>query len=102
MKNYESARAEILDWLSDTLHVPVEQIDLTKPLVEVGLDSLDAVHMIATIESIIRQELPEDVIADAIQFGHENVDARIPKIQSLGMALAAIPDDRDGFPFEVL
>ena len=62
MKNYDSARIEILDWLSDTLHVPVDQIDLTKPLVEVGLDSLDAVHMIATIESIIRQELPEDVI----------------------------------------
>ena len=62
MKNYDSAKIEILDWLSDTLHVPVEQIDLTKPLAEVGLDSLDAVHMIATIESIIRQELPEDVI----------------------------------------
>ena len=62
MKNYDSAKIEILDWLSDTLKVPVAQIDLTKPLVDVGLDSLDAVHMIATIESIIRQELPEDVI----------------------------------------
>jgi acyl carrier protein len=62
VKNYDSAKIEILDWLSDALHVPVDQIDLTKPLVEVGLDSLDAVHMIATIESIIRQELPEDVI----------------------------------------
>lgn len=62
MKNYDSAKIEILDWLSDTLKVPVAQIDMTKPLAEVGLDSLDAVHMIATIESIIRQELPEDVI----------------------------------------
>ncbi len=62
MKNYDAAKIEILNWLSDTLKVPVEQIDLTKPLVEIGLDSLDAVHMIATIESIIRQELPEDVI----------------------------------------
>ena len=62
MKNYDSAKTEILEWLSEALHVPVEQIDLTKPLAEVGLDSLDAVHMIATIESIIRQELPEDVI----------------------------------------
>jgi len=44
------------------LKVPASQIDLTKPLNQVGLDSLDAVHMIATIESIIRQELPEDVI----------------------------------------
>ena len=62
MKNYDSAKIEILDWLSDTLKIPVAQIDLTKSLVDVGLDSLDAVHMIATIESIIRQELPEDVI----------------------------------------
>lgn len=62
MKNYDSAKIEILDWLSDTLKVPAAQIDLTKPLAEIGLDSLDAVHMVATIESIIRQELPEDVI----------------------------------------
>lgn len=62
MIGYDSARMEILEWLSDTLHTPVDQIDLTKPLTEIGLDSLDAVHMIATIESTIRQELPEDVI----------------------------------------
>ncbi len=62
MDRYYFARQEILQWLSDTLRVPVEQIDLTKPLPEVGLDSLDAVHMVATIESIIRQELPEDII----------------------------------------
>jgi acyl carrier protein len=62
MQNYESARDEILQWLSDTIKVPAERIDLARPLNEIGLDSLDAVHMIATIESIIRQELPEDVI----------------------------------------
>ena len=62
MSGYDSARREILDWLSATIHVPADQIDLTKPLNEIGLDSLDAVHMIATMESIIRQELPEDVI----------------------------------------
>lgn len=62
MQNYEAARSEILDWLSDTIKTPVEQIDLTRPLNEIGLDSLDAVHMIATVESIIRQELPEDII----------------------------------------
>ena len=62
MSGFDAARSEILDWLSETIHVPVEQIDLDKPLDEIGLDSLDAVHMIATIESIIRQELPEDVI----------------------------------------
>ena len=35
---------------------------MSKPLTEIGLDSLDAVHMISTIESIIKQELPEDIM----------------------------------------
>jgi len=62
MSNYDSARMQILEWLSDTLKVPADQIDMNKPLSEIGLDSLDAVHMLATIESIIRKELPEDII----------------------------------------
>lgn len=62
MKGYESAKIEILEWLSETIQVPVNDIDLTKPLNDIGLDSLDAVHMIATIESVIGKELPEDVI----------------------------------------
>ena len=62
MVNYEQARTEILDWLTEAIDVPVNEIDLTKPLPDIGLDSLDAVHMVATIESIIGQELPEDVI----------------------------------------
>ena len=62
MKGFEAARTEILEWVAEAIQIPVEQIDLTKPLAEIGIDSLDAVHMIATIESIIRQELPEDII----------------------------------------
>ena len=62
MIDVEAAKAEILDWVAETIRVPVQQIDLTKPLTDIGLDSLDAVHMLATIESIIQQELPEDVI----------------------------------------
>ncbi len=62
MKGFESARDEILEWVSEAIRVPVNEIDLTKPLDEVGLDSLDAVHLIATIESIIQKELPEDII----------------------------------------
>ena len=62
MSRFKSARIEILEWLSDAIQVPVDEIDLTKPLSEIGIDSLDAVHMIATIESVIKQELPEDVI----------------------------------------
>ncbi len=62
MADFSAARTEILEWLSDTLQVPVDQIELDKPLTDIGLDSLDAVHMIATIESIIAKELPEDII----------------------------------------
>ena len=62
MKGFEAAKNEILQWLSEAIEIPVDQIDLTKPLTDIGLDSLDAVHMIATIESTIGQELPEDII----------------------------------------
>ncbi len=62
MIQFDAAKSEILEWLAATLQTPVEQVDLNKPLVDIGLDSLDAVHMIASIESIIGQELPEDVI----------------------------------------
>ncbi len=62
MIDLEAAKLEILEWVAETVRVPLEDIDLTLPLSEVGLDSLDAVHMIATIESCIQQELPEDVI----------------------------------------
>lgn len=62
MIDYEAARQEILEWISQAIKVPVDQIDLNKPFAEVGLDSLDAVHMVATIESTIRQELPENIM----------------------------------------
>lgn len=62
MIDYEAAKLEILGWASEALQVPIGDIDLTKPLPELGIDSLDAVHMIATIESIIKKELPEDII----------------------------------------
>lgn len=62
MVDFESARREILDWAADTLQIDADALDLNKPLAELGLDSLDAVHMIATIEGIIQQELPEDII----------------------------------------
>ena len=62
MIDFEAAKNEILEWVSDAIRVPVAEIELDKPLAELGLDSLDAVHMISTIESIIRQELPEDVM----------------------------------------
>lgn len=62
MISFQAARDEILEWVSETIQVPVEEIDLTQPLADIGIDSLDAVHMLATIESIIGQELPEDVV----------------------------------------
>jgi acyl carrier protein len=62
MIDFESAKQQILDWVSEAIHVPADRIDLNEPLAEIGIDSLDAVHMIATIESIIQRELPEDVV----------------------------------------
>ena len=62
MKGFEQAKQEILEGLSDAIQVPVDRLELDKPLTDIGLDSLDAVHMIATIESIIGRELPEDIM----------------------------------------
>ncbi len=62
MVDMESARAEVLDWVAQATKLPPEEVPLDKPLAEIGVDSLDAVHLIATIESIIQRELPEDVV----------------------------------------
>ena len=62
MIDLEAAKKEITDWIAEAAQTPVDQLDMDKPLAEIGIDSLDAVHMIALIETIIRQELPEDVI----------------------------------------
>jgi len=62
MADLEAAKVEILNWISEAVQVPVDEIDVNKPFADLGLDSLDAVHMIATIESLIQQELPEDVM----------------------------------------
>ncbi len=62
MVDLQAAKQEILDWVADAIQVPVEDVDISKPLPELGIDSLDAVHLIATIEATIQKELPEDVI----------------------------------------
>ncbi len=62
MVNLEAARKEILEWVAETLQTTPDSVDVTIPLPELGIDSLDAVHLLATIESIIQQELPEDVV----------------------------------------
>jgi acyl carrier protein len=62
MVNLEQARNEILDWVAGALQIPADKINLDTPLNELGIDSLDAVHLIATIESVIQQELSEDVV----------------------------------------
>ena len=62
MVDFEAARAELLDWVAEAINIPVQEVDTSIPLNELGIDSLDAVHLIATIESILQQELPEDVI----------------------------------------
>ena len=62
MVDFEAARTELLDWVAEAINAPVQEVDTSIPLNGLGIDSLDAVHLIATIESILQQELPEDVI----------------------------------------
>lgn len=60
--DFEAAKTEILNWVAQAAGIPHNEIDLDKPLSKIGLDSLDAVHMISTIELILKEDLPEDVI----------------------------------------
>ena len=62
MVDFEAAKAEILEWVAETLNTTPDGVDTAALFVDLGIDSLDAVHLIATIESIIQTELPEDVI----------------------------------------
>ena len=48
MVDLEAAKAEILEWVSEAIMVDVDQIDLTKPLPEVGL-----VHSPATTSPLV-------------------------------------------------
>ncbi|UCG34271.1 MAG: acyl carrier protein [Phycisphaerales bacterium] len=62
MIDFESAKNEILSWVAETIQCEPDEVDTGAPLADLGIDSLDAVHLVATIESIIQTELPEDVI----------------------------------------
>ena len=62
MIDYETAKKQILEEIAESLQTSSDQIDTTQSFADIGLDSLDAVHMLATIESILGQELPEDYI----------------------------------------
>ncbi len=62
MIDLETAKKQILEEIAESLQTTPDQIDVTQSFEDLGLDSLDAVHMLATIESIISQELPEDYI----------------------------------------
>ncbi|MCP4592419.1 MAG: acyl carrier protein [bacterium] len=61
-RDFETSQGEILQWVSDTIQVPVQDIELDKPLADMGIDSLDTVHLVSTVEAIIRRELPETVM----------------------------------------
>ena len=62
MIDYETAKIQILEEIAESLQTTPDQIDTTRSFADIGLDSLDAVHMLATIESILGQELPEDYV----------------------------------------
>ena len=62
MIDIERGKKEVLDWIAQAVRTSVDEIDLTKSLPDVGLDSNDAVHLVCTIEAVLRIELPEDVM----------------------------------------
>ncbi len=62
MIDYETAKMQILEEIAESLQPTPVQFDTTRSFADIGLDSLDAVHMLATIESILGQELPEDYV----------------------------------------
>ena len=54
MIDVEQAKKEVLDWIAEAVGTPAEQVDLDKPLIEVGLDSSDAVHLVCTVEAVLQ------------------------------------------------
>jgi len=62
MIDFTTAHQQILEELAELIETSPDQLDERLPFSEIGIDSLDAVHLVATIESIIGQELPEDVM----------------------------------------
>lgn len=63
--DYESAKTRILETVAAGLRTTPDRIDARRSFTDIGLDSLDAIHLLATIESIIGRELPEDYIKRA-------------------------------------
>ena len=51
MIDIEKGKKEVLDWIAQAVRTSVDEIDLTKPLPDVGLDSNDAVHRAPTVET---------------------------------------------------
>jgi acyl carrier protein len=62
MFDLEAAKSEILEWVSEATQTPIDSIEFDRDLAEIGIDSLDGVHLVAMIEQIIQQELPENVV----------------------------------------
>jgi acyl carrier protein len=57
-----AGKRETLEWIAQAMNVSPDEVELDKPFAEMGLDSLDVAHMIATVEAIIQQDLPENVL----------------------------------------
>lgn len=90
MIDIRAAKNEVLDWISKAVRRPPEDIDVGKPLAEVGLDSNDAVHLVCTIEAALRTELPEDVMSGVATVG-DILKLMDVHIQSAGAAPGLSP-----------
>lgn len=63
MLNVDAAKKEVIEWIAAAVQSTPDAIDLDRPLPDLGLDSNDAVHLVCTVEAVLRTELPEDIMS---------------------------------------
>lgn len=56
----ENLKSEIAAIISEVAEIPAERIDENTPMAELGVDSLDALRIIAAIEKKYQIEVPEE------------------------------------------
>lgn len=60
----EKTRAWLAAYLAEELHLPVGQLDLDKPFIDMGLDSAALVGMIGDIEDFLGRDLDPTLAYD--------------------------------------
>ena len=60
--DFEAARIRIVGLVAAALKKSPDEVDLTASFVELGLDSLEVVDLLATIESLLGREVAEEQV----------------------------------------